>query len=89
MKRKEYASLRLPAKLKRQISRIAASSSRTVSNTIELLILRGIAQFKRDGSLIERPPPGPEADHQIAELEHRLAELVADILKERNASKTK
>ena len=53
MARDAYASLRMPADLKREVEKIAAATSRTLSSTCELLLRRGVQDFKRDGVLIE------------------------------------
>jgi|SRR6185503_17518752 len=55
MARDSYASLRLPPDLKDQVKDIADSQHRSLSNTIELLIRRGIEGFRQDGLLVELP----------------------------------
>jgi hypothetical protein len=52
MNRDAFASLRLPADLKREAQEIADKEHRTLSNTIELLLRRGALAYRRDGRLV-------------------------------------
>lgn len=53
MGRDAQASTRLPSDLKRQVQEVADLEHRTLSSTIELLLRRGVAQYRKDGRLVE------------------------------------
>jgi hypothetical protein len=53
MGRDAQASTRLPSDLKQQVQEIATKEHRTLSGTIELLLRRGAAQYRKDGRLVE------------------------------------
>jgi predicted DNA-binding protein len=54
--RDKQVSLRLPADLKRDVQKIADATNRTLSNAVEMLIRRGVEDYKRDGMLIDVTP---------------------------------
>jgi hypothetical protein len=91
MIRNQYASVRLPNKLKAEVAKIAGATSRTLSSTIELLIRRGVEQFKRDGLLIELPPQkrAKDRDAETEAIARHIADRVAEILKEKRPAKSK
>lgn len=84
MPRDAYASLRLPVDLKAQVQEIADSQKRSLSNTIELLLWRGVEVFKSDGVLLGSNPnlaQGGSASHsdRDADTEQFSQELVRQI----------
>ena len=85
MRRPEYASVRLTPGLKRELAKIASANSQTLSRTIELLVRRGLKQYRRDGLLIEARKTAGEADagDSIEAVLHRLVPEVAKIIRKR------
>jgi hypothetical protein len=57
MAKDAHASLRLPAELKLEIEKISETEARPVSSVLELLVRRGLAQYRDDGILRPTPPP--------------------------------
>jgi hypothetical protein len=88
MARESYASLRLPPDLKAEIQEIASSQHRSLSNTIELLLRRGIQDFRSDGILVELPGSSKAvrsevSDPQSTALAKEIAKLVIQSLEKR------
>ena|SRR5438876_11779148 len=83
MTRDAQASLRMPTVLKREIQKIATETRRTLSNTIEQLLWRGVQSFNTDGVLVDRPETSkPQSASQATpnseseRLANEMAELV-------------
>jgi hypothetical protein len=53
MVRDAQASLRMSSDLKREIKKIAQETKRSLSSAIELLLWRGVEEFKKDGILVD------------------------------------
>lgn len=56
MARDAQASLRMPSDLKERIKEIAGETHRSLSNTIELLLRRGVEVYTQDGMLVDTRP---------------------------------
>lgn len=81
MPRDAYASLRLPADLKTQVQEIASAEQRSLSKAIELLLWRGVNEFKKDGVLVEAWAAKKKTARKgkpAAREEEQFAELIAD-----------
>lgn len=85
MARESYATLRLPASLKSEVERIAKQQARSLSNTIELLLRRGVQAFQEDGLLLVDLPKATQTSSRAAtesELAEKIAELVMAKMKQ-------
>ena len=83
MTRDAQASLRMPTALKQEIERIASETRRSLSSSIELLLWRGVEEFKKDGVLIGRPESpltqtSSRADPDSERWMDEMAELVLE-----------
>ena len=84
MGRDAYASLRLPPDLKKEAQEIADKDHRSLSNTIELLLRRGAAAYKRDGRLVEISNRNVETEEAARMLQiEEVAEQVMRVIRER------
>lgn len=86
MGRDAQASTRLPSDLKTEVQEIADKEHRTLSNTIELLLRRGAAAYRRDGRLVQVSNPQLDTAEaaQMAYIEE-MAERVMRVIRERAA----
>lgn len=73
MTRDAQASVRLPKELKDEIQRIAQETRRTLSSTIELLLMKGVEAYREDGYLLDTRPRQPEAGTEPAFSKRRKA----------------
>jgi hypothetical protein len=53
MPRDAQVTFRLPKELRDEIRQIADETRRSLSNTLELLLMRGIEAYKQDGILLD------------------------------------
>lgn len=61
MNRDAQITFRLPKELRDEIHQVANETRRSLSNTLELLLMRAIAAYREDGILLDTRSSAPSA----------------------------